>query len=340
MKDFKFAIAIFAIILLVIPLVSVKLSNIVQLDRKGYSSSAKVEEGDPSIKLEENAGFKILRTATGKVEEIPSVDYICGVVAAEMPASYNEEALKAQAVAAFTYAYYKKAYNLAHPEATKAISGADLSDDFHLYQAFITKSQAQQQWGTGFEKSWDKIYSAVCAVQNYVITYSGKPIEADFFSVSSGKTENCKDVWGNVLPYLVSVGSEWDIKASDYSSKVTISQNDFKKAVQTKYKGAKFDIKPEKWLSSITRSSAGGVISANLCSNTLTGNDLRQLFNLKSANFTLSFKNSIFTFDVKGSGHGVGMSQFGAQALALQGKKWNEIIKYFYTGVEIFNLYW
>jgi stage II sporulation protein D len=218
--------------------------------------------------------------------------------------------------------------------------GADLSDDYHHFEAYISKQQAQSKWGSSFDSDWSKIYSAVTAVEGKIITYGGKPIDAEFFSLSTGMTESCANVWGNSLPYLVPVSSEWDKTAPDYNSSVKIKQSDLKAKVLAKYKDAKFDKSAAKWLTIKKRSASGNVLSAVLCGKTLTGDDIRSLFGLRSADFEVSFTNGVFVFSVKGYGHDVGMSQEGAEYLATQGKKWDEIVKYYFTGVSISDYSW
>jgi len=344
MKDIRPIVAAFITIMLIIPAISLKSDTEVQHDDRKYSSMP-LEQSLPSLEDDTPIGastqaFKIFKTSTGKVEDIPAVDYICGVVAAETPASYDMEALKAQAVAAFTYACYHRDYNIAHPRASGSISGADLSDDYYHFEAYISKQQAQSKWGGSFDSNWNKIYSAVIAVKNKVITYGGKPIDAEFFSLSTGITESSVNVWGNSLPYLTPVGSEWDKASPEYKSSFKIKQSDFKAAILAKYKDAKFDKSPSKWLTVKKRSDSGIVLTAELCGKSLNGGDIRSLFKLRSADFEVSFENGDFTFNVKGNGHDVGMSQYGAEYLASQGKKWNEIVSYYYTGVSVSDYIW
>lgn len=343
MKDFKRFVAIFTIILLILPAVSVLMGTEVQHEEKKYSSSAVSTAVSAQVSDTDTAKqtFKVLRTSTGAVEQVSAIDYICGVVAAEIPVSYHDEAIKAQAVAAFTYACYYRDKNLADPSsAASAISGADVSDDYRHYTAYISKQEAQSRWGNNFEADWNKIYKNVMAVRNKIMTYGGKPIDAEFFALSQGKTESCKNVWGNDLPYLVPVNSSWDKNAPDYKSSVVVKQEDVKTAVQGTYKDAKFDANPAKWIEIKKRSSSGTVLVAELCGQSVTGGDIRSLFGLRSADFTVSFSGGTFTFAVVGFGHNVGMSQYGAQYMAKQGKKWEEIVKHYYTGISISGYDW
>jgi len=342
MKDFRPFVAAFVALMLVIPAISAKLATDVQHGDTKYSSSAARVSQAP---LQEETGaavqvFKVLVVATGKVETVPVDDYICGVVAAEISSSSAPEALKAQAAAAFTYACYQRAYNTSHPAAAAAISGADITDDYRHNDAYISKQQLQAKWGSSFTGRWDKIAAAVSAVKNKVITYQGKPIDALFFAVSTGETESSANVWGGSQPYLVPVASTWDTTSSDYSSSVSVKQSDFKAKAGKSVSGAKYDKNPAEWLVVTKRSASGIVLEAQLCGVSLSGDRVKSLFGLKSADFEVSFKSGVFTFAVKGDGHDVGMSQYGAEYLAAHGKNWEEIVKHYYTGVAVSDYIW
>lgn len=284
--------------------------------------------------------FKVLDVKTGKIENIGAIDYICGVVAAEEPASFHAEALKAQAVAAFTYAVYKREYNLANPGAVKEHKGADVCTDPNHCKAYLSEADAKKEWGSEFDSDWGKIHSAVEAVANKVMVYDGKPIIAVFCDMSSGITESSKDVWGADLPYLEEVPSIGDTLAPGFLATQTLTLAQFKRKVSAQYADASFSGDPSAWISDIKRSDAGGVVNAKVCGKTLRGETIRILLGLRSANFQVSYKNNIFTFTVKGYGHGVGMSQYGSEYLARQGKKWNEILMWYYKGVKITDYKW
>lgn len=345
MKDCRIWAAAFLILLLLIPLVSVQITQDMQQNegKNSLAVSASTKGGGGEQTGSSTAAvetFKVFRTSAGKVEEIPADDYICGVVAAEMPASYGEEALKAQAAAAFTYACYKRNYNLSHPSAGSSIGGADLTDDYHHDDSYLSQQDAKAKWGSSFAADWAKISAAVSAVRNKVITYNGKPIEALFFSASPGETESSKNVWGDDVPYLVPVDSTWDKDAPDFASTVKISGDAFKETVRSSYAGVTFGASPAQWLSIGKKSQSGLVLEANLCGKTVTGGSVMSLFKLRSAAFDVGYANGTFTFTVRGDGHDVGMSQYGAGYLAKQGEKWDAIVKHYYKGVSISDYDW
>ena len=329
MKGVLTGAACMALLLLLIPLVALGAG-------KGAAAQPTVASTAKTTAAAGNGlTFTLLDAKTGVVGEIGAYDYVCGVVAAEMPVTFHTEALKAQAVASYTYAVYRREYNRAHPDPNSAFKGADLSTDPKVCKAYLSKEDAKTKFGGNFARDWAKISGAVSAVSGKVMTYDGKPICAVFFSLSSGMTESSEDVWGAALPYLVSVKSEGDKLVSGWESDVTCKQAEFKRLVTEAYSDAAFDSDPSKWLTEIKRSQAGGVIQANLCGKTLHGEDIRKIFSLRSANFTLTYKDGAFVFDVKGYGHGVGMSQYGADYMAAQGKTWQDILTWYYTGIKI-----
>lgn len=339
MKETRIYVAAFVTLFLIVPLIMTQIPARVHqpMVRHAPSSAASssAAQGETAQPV-----FKVFQTSAGQVQEVPAVDYICGVLAAEVPASYHEEALKAQAVAAFTYACHARENNLANPQKNSGIGGADLSDDSGTYEAYLPETAARVKWGKNFDSQWSRIHGAVEQVAGKVIVWQGRPIDAVFFSASAGRTEDSADVWGDSVPYLKSVDSSFDKYAPDYSSRKQFSRDEFASRVKAKYPAAVLGADPAKWLLSVSRSQAGGVKRAALGGVSVDGSVLRSLFGLRSTNFTLAYRNGTFTFDVKGNGHGVGMSQYGAEYLAAHGKTWEQIISYYYTGVSIAAYQW
>lgn len=346
MKELLAIVAFLSAAIVLIPFVACIGAKSVQPDKPQYSAitPVAVPKGVASAAsgtLPAAAGaFRVLDVSTGKIEQIGAYDYICGVVAAEEPAEYHPEALKAQAVAAFTYALYHREYNLSHPGAFTEYHGADVSTDPATCKAYISEADAKREWGDDFAQEWPRIAAAVSAVQNKVILYNGKPIEAFFFDMSSGTTESSKDVWGEDLPYLQEVPSPGDTLAHGFETKVTMKTAEFRKKVAADYPDAKFTADPSKWVTTIRRSAAGGIITASVCGETFSGEKVRTLFGLRSANVRITYKNGEFLFDVKGYGHGVGMSQVGSEYMAAHGKNYEEILQWYYHGVKIADCSW
>lgn len=265
----------------------------------------------------------------GTVETMAMGDYLWDVVAAEMPASFELEALKAQAVAARTYTLRKMTYGSAnHPDA-------DVCTDHTCCQAYITPEEAQANWGENAQVYTARIQNAVAGTDGVVALYDGSPIDAVFFSSAAGQTVDAVEVWGNSVPYLTGVDSPEGEEVPNYHTTVTLSANEFKTTFLNAHPDADLSGDPEGWLGTVTPNSAGGVESMVVGGITVSGTEMRTLFSLRSTSFTLTEADGSFTFSVTGYGHGVGMSQYGANALAKEGKTYDEILKWYYTGISL-----
>lgn len=238
-------------------------------------------------------------------------DYLIGVVAAEMPASFNSEALKAQAVAARTYAYYKILQN-----KTLATTTAD--------QAYIDESAMHTKWGTDFSFYYAKIKEAVTATNSEIMTYDNHPIIAYYFAMSNGYTESSSTVFKESLPYLQSVKSDWEKNNRSYE--VSYSYTDQELCLMLNLSCTKITF------SNPVYSNTNHLSSIEVNGQTFTGIELRQKLNLRSTAITIDQNHHITT---TGYGHGVGMSQYGANGLANKGATYQEILKYYYQDIEI-----
>ncbi len=260
----------------------------------------------------------------GKVSEYSIKDYLFGVVAAEMPALFEVEALKAQVVAAHTFYCYQKSNN-------KNVS-YDISSDPKEAQCFISRQDATSRWGEKSQEYVKKIDDCIDAVLNEILVYNNKPIFAAYHAISSGKTNNCGDVFGKDIPYLISVDSEGDMLDNGYLSTVSFTDKEIKEKLKSVI-AATDD--PQDYFTDINRTDNGYVKSLKYCGKEITGSALRDLLDLRSCNFEIKFSENIFTFNVKGYGHGVGMSQIGANYLARQGKTYQEILFHYYSGAQL-----
>lgn len=279
----------------------------------------------------------LYRTESGQVEKVNCFDYICSVVAGEMPASYETEALKAQAVAAFTYTVNKMEYVTQNPDSDIGHCGAYVCDDYTHCKAYLEKEIAEEKWGSAvFKKYYPRIENAVSEVLGEMLTYNGKTVNAVFHAISNGKTLSAKEVWGTDVEYLQSVKCEWDKGAEGYNSKTELTHSEFSKKIYDEL-GITLPENADEWESSITLTDSGTVQEFKICETVLSGTYIRKLFSLRSASFDFEITKDGVVFDVRGYGHGVGMSQYGANEMAKQGKNYKEILKYFYTGVEIEN---
>ena len=265
----------------------------------------------------------------GTVTEMSMADYLWRVVAAEMPASFEPEALKAQAVAARTYAAAKmEAGEANHPDA-------DMCTDISCCQAYITPQEAASNWGESASSYEAKISAAVADTDGVIITYGGQPIQAVFFSSAAGRTAGAVEVWGNDVPYLTSVESPEGEEVPNYHSTVTVPLEEFRTTLLSQAPSADLSGDPSGWFGPPVLASNGGVVSIAVGGAEVTGAALRDLFGLRSTVFTVQADSTAVTFSVTGYGHGVGMSQYGANAMAREGKGYEEILKWYYTGVEL-----
>lgn len=328
MKGFVLAVSFFSAALLILPLAFSPCAKPEALARPTLASAAAVTHS-----------FTVLNAKTDEIEVMDAADYVRGVVAAEMPASYNAEALKAQAVAAFSETVWNHEQNRKNPASHTQFNGADVSTDPAHCAAFLSEDEAQKEWGGRFERDWSKICAAVDAVKNQVLLYNSEPALAVYCDMSAGVTESGKDVWGMDLPYLQEVASPGDVGMPGFESQKTIPADDFKKKFISTY-GVSLTGDPKSWIKNIKRSAAGGVITAQIGEKTLTGEKIRILFNLRSANFTVTFGSGGFSFDVRGFGHGVGMSQCGAEYMAEHGKTYGEILNWYFKGVTLADYGW
>lgn len=195
----------------------------------------------------------------------------------------------------------------------------------------------REKWGDGYDEYYEKICEAVDAVINYRIYYNSKPIDALYHAISPGKTEDAETVWGEDIPYLKSADSSWDKQSPRYSSTTVFNSEQFKERCSST-DGINLDEDEKTWVSDIKKSKAGTVETVKIGGAVLSGTQVRKIFSLRSAAFDLSYDNGYFTFKSYGYGHAVGMSQYGANCMALDGKKYNEIISHYYNGVSIVNV--
>ena len=333
MKKIIFYIWIFVIICFVIPIVfasgknQTTLAETIEQDIKEES----VTENKLEYDYKEYSTIKLLNSKDGSVEELPLDEYLYGVVSAEMPADFEEEALKAQAVVARTYTIYKIENNPnKHGEA-------DICDDSSCCQAWISKEKRFERWNEeDREDNWEKIVSAVESTKGKIVTYEGKPINAFFHSNSGGKTETTLNVWGGSgYPYLQAVETAGEDAYSQYQSEVIFSKDEFVQKMKEKYEDFEIDFNSENAIKILEYTDSDRVKKIKIGNKELAGVEVRTILGLKSANFSIEIDKDNIKFEVLGYGHGVGMSQTGADSMAKEGSSYQEIIKHFYTDVEI-----
>lgn len=250
----------------------------------------------------------------GKIINLELEEYVLGVVGAEMPASFNIEALKAQAILARTY-------------ALKSIKNGKKLTDTVSTQAYKDNSELQKLWKNDYTKYYEKIKKAVNETKGKVILYNNEYIDAVYHSTSNGKTENSKNVWKNSLPYLVSVDSSWDKNVKSYKKETIFEINEFCNIL-------KLDVE-ETITYEIIHNETGRVRQITINNKTFSGTEFRNLLKLRSTDFEIEINDEKIKVTTYGYGHGVGMSQYGANEMAKQGYSYIQILKHYYTGVVI-----
>lgn len=303
----------------------------------GLLRAAPKEASDESLAAEETlesakndeAAINVFLSGDKKTVSLSLFEYTCGSVAAEMPITYEDEALKAQAVACITNALRLK------DTGGFDVDGADISDDTSTHQGYMSLNERKEKWGDSFEKYEEKLEKAVKAVEGKALYYDGKLCIAAFCAISTGTTETAENVWGNAVPYLVSVKSSGDALSPSYSVTAQYS------LLQTKECLEKLGLKTDGLndlsdiFSDIKKSSAGTVLNIKAGEKEFTGEDLREAFSLKSAAFDVKCSKDSVTFTTYGYGHGVGMSQYGADSMAKRGFDYEEILKHYYKGAAV-----
>lgn len=277
--------------------------------------------------------YLIYDTENDKVLSLTPNEYVRGVVAAEMPIDYSVEALKAQAVAAHTYALRQIGQELKNP--TPELKGCYLSTDYTKYQAYVSDEKLKEKWGKNFNTNYKKLCDAVDAVADKIIVLDNKPIIATFHAISYGQTEDAQNIWGRDVSYLKSTTSEGDELSPEFEATKVFSLDELKTALTSYFGNLRFGEDATSWINITKRSDVGTVLNLTVCGKEVSGTDIRSALKLRSANFDFEIKDNSFSFTTKGYGHCVGLSQYGADFLARQGKTYEEILLHYYTGVSI-----
>lgn len=326
----SFLLALFALVFPIVlsvgnPIESVEPSETIDKPEQAPDDTANIQD-EVSASSDNNITVSLKRDDT--VLQLTMAEYLTGVVGAEMPASFETEALKAQAVAARTYTMYKMQVkpSSAHPDA-------DVCDDTACCKAYKNNDELKEKWGASYSAYMEKIKNVVNSTDGEYLSYENEPILAVFHSSSTGKTEACENVWGTALPYLVSVDSMEDSEnVPQYESVVTISPKNFRETIEASFSDASFSEDKSTWISSTKYSDSGRLLTANIGGVTITGTELRKMFELRSTGMKINLTDDGVVFTVTGYGHGVGMSQYGANAMAQNGSTYDKILSWYYTG--------
>lgn len=267
----------------------------------------------------------VYRTNTKEIENIPLEEYVVGVVASEMPISFELEALKAQSLAARTFLVKQMLSNskINLPDDT------DITDNTQYHQVYKNKKELANEWGENYQSNISKVQKAVDATKGQILTYDKNPIDPSFFSTSNGYTENSEDYWGNKTPYLKSVESPWDIKSPKFQYQTSIPVSKFEELLG-------ITLNNDVNIGKVISKSIGNRIKVfEINDKKYSGKTIRDKLKLNSSDFTFKREGSRVIINTKGNGHGVGMSQYGANGLAQEGKNYKDIVNYYYQDVTI-----
>lgn len=304
--------------LLVLPFKEKKVSGILEEHAQEQDISAETAAAQPAVEV------AVYRSAKQMVEKIPLEEYVAGVVASEMPADFEKEALKAQALTARTYIVKQ----MMNDNKKKLPEGAMVADT-EFYQVYKSKEELKRLWGSDFSWKMKRIQEAVQETSGQILTYDGAPIDATFFSTSNGYTEAPEAVWATSVPYLKSVASPWDKDSPRFVGQKTLTVNEFESLLGVKLPGGSEIGTVIEW------TSGKRVGKVNINGKVLSGKDIREKLGLMSTDFTWERKGNQIIIHTKGYGHGVGMSQYGANGMAKEGKTYADIVQYYYQGIEI-----
>lgn len=316
---------VFVVLLLLLPLPA--LGEIVPPTPSAPVSKPSTDNGEVTKKE-----FRIWCEEENRTVSMDERTFILFTVAAEMPISYGEEALKAQAIASYTYYCYQREQERLSPTAD--LHGADFADVPSDFPENYNEKAWRERWGDRFDEHFRTLNRAVDAVFGTTMHHDGALIMAAYHAISCGQTESAENVWNTDLPYLQSVPSTGDALSEDFTSVCTFTTAELAAAL-VDVPHIQLSGDAAGWLGETERTQAGTVKAQTIGQVKFTGRELRKLLGLRSAAFDITYKDGAFTFTVQGFGHGVGMSQYGAGYLARQGMRYDEILRYYYSGITL-----
>ncbi|MCR8850045.1 stage II sporulation protein D [Rossellomorea sp. SC111] len=323
MKQLKPVVIIFSIFISIIFIVPTLLVLPFSSDKETANLDEKLKNTPSVEELAESVEVAVYRSNQDLIEKLPLEQYVVGVVAGEMPADFEKEALKAQALAARTYMV-----NQLMSDDPSVPKGADVTDTVS-HQVYKNQKELATLWGSDYDWKIKKISEAVLETKGKVLTYDDKPITAAFFSTSNGYTENSEAYWTDDIPYLRSVESPWDKASPKFEDQKIIPINEFKQKLGV-------TLPKDGSVGTITSRTEGKrVAKVEINGKEFTGREIRDKLGLRSSDFTWYLKDDHIVIATKGFGHGVGMSQYGANGMAKEGKNYKDIVTHYYKDVKI-----
>lgn len=308
---------------------AVIMASMILIPLASMQSEARKTENTSDIPEQYDGYISVMKSENGKVENLGESEYLKGVLAAEMSMEYHEEALKAQVVAAYTYALYQRQY-----ADTDELNGADISDDPLVHQGYLNAEERQEKWGEKFEEYEKKAQRIVESVKGVRILYNSEPILAAYHDLNNGRTYSAQTVWKKDIPYLQQAESPGDKLSDSYSEEIKLTYAQFKEKIE-KIDGVHPQGEEEKWIGEVMETDEGYVTGVEVCSNTVASSDFRTALGLRSCCFEIESNKDGIVIRTFGNGHMVGMSQYGADYMARQGSGYREILMHYYENIEI-----
>lgn len=338
MKKRLFIFTICFALMLLLPVISAKNGIAISGESSGANEKATERSSEKSpagsgAAEEDDRVFRILDTSSGEITEIPDREFCVGALCYELAPSFEPETLKAQTVALYTH--FCRLRKAARSD-TENSSGADFSADLSAGEFYYSDSQLREKWGSMYDEGIEEIRSAVDDVYSLVLTdENGELIDAAYHAISSGATENAKDIFGKADSHLISAASPGDCFAPDYITQKRLSAEELFIGLSELDGSIQKEDIDESRINVKKRTAAGAVLDISFGGCKFSGDEIRRKFGLRSADFDLEIRADDCIFTVRGYGHGVGMSQWGAQAMALQGADFREILCHYYHDIRI-----
>lgn len=320
MKDFLIILVMFAAMIFGLPML---------LNGLPEQTAAPVTESPAPVFPDT---VNIFLTASGEVKSITAEEYLEGCLAAQISVNYEPEALKAQAAASATYALRLMRELKGSGEIP---DGADISDDSRICQPYFSPEQRAEMYGESYERYAANIREAALYGKTHILTYENEPIYAVYHAVSAGTTCPSEYVWGAALPYLRAVPSAADRDHINFECVNEMRTEDIRQALIAYDYGIEIPADPARWFTDMSVNEDGYVISVKIGKNTFSGGDIWRILGLRSTAFAVTYTDGIFTFTTKGAGHGAGLSQYGANAMALSGSSASDILHHYYPGTSV-----
>ena len=276
--------------------------------------------------------YDLYNLATQELCTMDRIAFLVGSAACEMPASYSEEAIKAQMIACHSYYLYCKENDIPDEDL-------NLSFDERYMQKYASKQRLQEYWGMSFNEYYEKFLRCAKDVSDIIVTHNNSAALTSYYAVSCGKTQSSEAEWGTALPYLKCVESSEDALSDDYLKVTTYSVSEMYDRFMTYFTGFELSTEnPDEWFGEIIYNESGYVTTVEVSDIKITGREFRKCFELPSACFMVFYEDGEFSVATKGYGHGVGLSQFGAETMAQNGKTYAEILKHYFPGTELSEL--